>query len=215
MVSGSEDKTAVIWDLWTSASVFKMQHNSQVIRVAINRSCGNIFVLTAQSLHVYDINGQPLASVQLSTLQLAPATCMVAVSAPEWEEDAVVAATGHSNGAVTLWRLVPGLVTEHPFRYTLQLAQSLVPVTTGHSAPITALAISRTKPMNSVVAHLRRKCVAPMFDGTNVELLVGDAAGVVFRWVASAPEMLPREDLEQLVSKNRTHSTPGDPTDLR
>src|SRR5690606_18381876 len=114
--------------------------------------------------------------MELGSMQLAPATCLTVTAAPEWQEDAVVAAVGHANGMVTLWRLVPSTSVSTPtsaaggeqdepatptitFRYVLQLAQSLVPVHVNHCAPITALRISRQRSLQSQVAYLRRKGV--------------------------------------------------------
>lgn len=227
LLSASDDGTAVIWDLWNANSFARLVHFSPVLRVGINRSCGTIFTLTARSLHVYDINGHPLASIELGSMQLAPATCLAVTAAPEWQEDAVVAAVGHTNGMVTLWRLVPSSTSastpastanrkdelstpRSTFRYALQLAQSLVPVNVGHCASITALRVSRQKPVQSQVAYLRQKGLAPVYDGGQIELLVGDAAGYVFRW---SGDQLSREEVDQLV-QSRTYSVPSMSTDL-
>jgi hypothetical protein len=135
VVSGAEDRTAMIWDVFTSKLIRVIAgYNNPVISVSINKLSGNIAVLTTAKLGIYTVNGAlvSLISLQdfnvnqtvpqdstgkLSSMHVAtyssPNISMVfkmkprIVLAPPCADwqDGVVAVTGHEGGFVYLWKI--------------------------------------------------------------------------------------------------------------
>jgi WD40 repeat protein len=135
VVSGAEDRTAMIWDVFTSKLIRVIAgYNNPVISVSINKLSGNIAVLTTAKLGIYTVNGTlvSLISLQdfnvnqtvpqdstgkLSSMHVAtyssPNISMVfkmkpkIVLAPPCADwqDGVVAVTGHEGGFVYLWKI--------------------------------------------------------------------------------------------------------------
>ena len=68
-VSGSRDKSAIIWDLSRYVYIKHLpDHVGPVASVAINDLTGNIVTSAGSWLYVWDIGGRPLASVDTNTL---------------------------------------------------------------------------------------------------------------------------------------------------
>ena len=68
-MSGSRDKSAIIWDLSRYVYIKHLpDHVGPVASVAINDLTGNIVTSAGSWLYVWDIGGRPLASVDTNTL---------------------------------------------------------------------------------------------------------------------------------------------------
>ena len=106
LVSGSCDKTCIIWDL--SKLCYRTQlagHVAPVSAIAINDLTGVVASCAASWLYLWTINGEMLASVdttsQTGHLQI---NCVCMTQANDWDLDNVIM-TGGSDGVVRLWSL--------------------------------------------------------------------------------------------------------------
>lgn len=135
VVSGAEDRTAMIWDAFSSKLLRVIAgYNNPVISVSINKLSGNIAVLTTAKLGIYTVNGTLVSLISLQDFNVnqlvpqdptgklssmhaatysAPNISMVfkmkprVVLAPPCADwqDGVVAITGHEGGFVYLWKI--------------------------------------------------------------------------------------------------------------
>ncbi|KAL1508880.1 hypothetical protein ABEB36_003702 [Hypothenemus hampei] len=108
IVSGSRDSTAIIWDL--SRGVFVRQlrgHAGPVAAVAVNELTGDIATCAATWLHVWSINGCPLAAVNTCVGQadrMQQILCVAFSQAHDWDPMNVVI-TGSTDGVTRMWSL--------------------------------------------------------------------------------------------------------------
>ena len=114
IVSGSNDKCAIIWDMFTGRMVQMLSnHDGPVISVSINQLSGHVMTLTRTRLYLFTVNGVLLASTSLCSpfplfnsefTCMFPATVGIAVPTPDWREGVEVV-TGHEGGLVCLWKM--------------------------------------------------------------------------------------------------------------
>lgn len=114
VVSGSSDRSLMLWDLKTSRLIRAVNHfDNCLLSVSINNLSGHIVALTKSSLYLFNINGGLLAksflnhmvaSTGVDFVGVTPATVGVAIPTPDWLEG-VEAVTGHEGGLVCLWKL--------------------------------------------------------------------------------------------------------------
>lgn len=102
------------WDLGTLTFIRRLEHKFKdekgastghaqaASSVSINHKNGNIVTLVGPHLSVFDVNGRLLGTE--NSLGARP-TCAVATDCPEWQQDGIVAVTGHVNGEVRFWSL--------------------------------------------------------------------------------------------------------------
>ncbi|CAG9764999.1 unnamed protein product [Ceutorhynchus assimilis] len=108
IVSGSRDSTAIIWDL--SRGVFVRQlrgHAGPVAAVAVNELTGDIATCAATWLHVWTINGCPLASVNTCVGRadrMQQILCVAFSQAHDWDSLNVII-TGSTDGVTRMWSL--------------------------------------------------------------------------------------------------------------
>jgi hypothetical protein len=77
-------------------------HIQATSSVSINHKNGNIVTLVGPHLSIFDVNGRLLGTE--ASLGAKP-SCAVATDCPEWQENGIVAITGHVNGEVRFWSL--------------------------------------------------------------------------------------------------------------
>jgi hypothetical protein len=123
LVSGSKDHEVILWDyrqqcmirLLSSSSLL---HTGPLLSVSINTISGNILTLTKEQLRIYHLNGDLLSYQNFmdpsQNLTLSSASCLLAVPCGEWQDDAVVAVTGHVDGNVYLWKMSLKTFYNHP-----------------------------------------------------------------------------------------------------
>ena len=212
-VSGSADRTAMVWDCSSQPKLLHIldNHKGPVISVSINPICGNITTLTSFELRIYTVNGVLLSSVNfLDTIarqnNTTPAFKLkgrVVLSPPsgEWQEDAVVAVTGHETGHVLLWKLVATAVEEENWMNTSSyVSRELVPhvLSQTHTASICCIRLCP-----SVVTKANAFVLKP-FDGeNNYELLVGDTEGFVSRWAPSKLDHMSPAELHEAIESGK------------
>ncbi|XP_055601256.1 WD repeat and FYVE domain-containing protein 3 [Uranotaenia lowii] len=108
IVSGSKDKSAIIWDLSRYKYVRPLlNHVSVVAAVNINELTGEIATCSATWLYVWSINGDCLAKVNTSVGcadQMQQILCVTFSYKNEWDSDNVIV-TGSTDGVVRMWSL--------------------------------------------------------------------------------------------------------------
>ncbi|KAJ1066510.1 hypothetical protein K5549_007632 [Capra hircus] len=113
LVSGSQDRTCILWDLDRLTHVARLPaHRDGVSAVAISDVSGTIVSCAGAHLSLWDVNGQPLASITTAWGPEGAITCCYVVEGPAWDTSHVII-TGSRDGMV---RVGPG---------TIQLAAGL------------------------------------------------------------------------------------------
>ena len=109
-VSGSRDKTAIIWDLSRLSYIKNLPgHAGPVAAVNINELTGDIVTCAGSWLYLWDVNGNSLARVNTAppagrdkvTSQIL---CVAQSQSHEWDRQNVII-TGSSDGVVRMWSL--------------------------------------------------------------------------------------------------------------
>jgi len=118
-VSGSRDRSAIVWDLARFRYLKHLPgHTGPVAAVAINELSGDIVTCSRSWLYLWDVNGRPLARVDTATMSqpvgpLAPANkptanvpqqvlCVCCSQHNEWDRENVIM-TGSADGVVRMW----------------------------------------------------------------------------------------------------------------
>ncbi|KAI5732691.1 hypothetical protein M8J76_003102 [Diaphorina citri] len=106
IVSGSRDMTAIVWDLSRRIFVRQLRHHSAPLAaVAINDLTGDIATCAGTWLHVWSINGDPLAVVNTCVGRadrMQQILCVAFSQTREWDSANVVI-TGSTDGVVRMW----------------------------------------------------------------------------------------------------------------
>ncbi|KAB0349750.1 hypothetical protein FD754_014607 [Muntiacus muntjak] len=187
LVSGSQDCTCILWDLDHLTHVARLPaHREGVSALAISDVSGTIVSCAGAHLSLWDVNGQPLASITTAWGPEGAITCCYVVEGPAWDTSHVII-TGSRDGMVRIWKTedvkmsVPGQAAPeepwapsspsprvHRWEKNLALCRELdvsVALTGKPSkanSAVTALAVSRNQ----------------------TKLLVGDEKGRIFCWSA-------------------------------
>ncbi|CAB4066173.1 WDFY3 [Lepeophtheirus salmonis] len=108
-VSGSRDRTAIVWDLSRYAYVKHLVgHIGPIAAVAINELTGDIITTSGSWLYLWDINGRLHASVDTtsssSKMVCQQILCVTCSEYKEWDRENVII-TGSSDGVVRMWSL--------------------------------------------------------------------------------------------------------------
>ncbi|KAG1874893.1 beach-domain-containing protein [Suillus subluteus] len=103
IVSGSEDGSAIVWDLNRGSYRHSIWHGNEILSAevylsAINESTGYIATCSVSHLMLHTINARPIA--RLDTVR-APITSL-AFHEREYSHLDILA-TGHDDGSITLW----------------------------------------------------------------------------------------------------------------
>ncbi|XP_035234406.1 WD repeat and FYVE domain-containing protein 3 isoform X2 [Anguilla anguilla] len=114
VVSGSRDRTCIVWDLNKLAFVTQLRgHRAPVSALCINELTGDIVSCAGTYIHVWSINGSPLVSVNTFTGRSQQILCCCVSEMNEWDTQNVIV-TGHSDGVVRFWRMEFLQVLETP-----------------------------------------------------------------------------------------------------
>ncbi|XP_041447245.1 WD repeat and FYVE domain-containing protein 3 isoform X2 [Xenopus laevis] len=114
VVSGSRDRTCIIWDLNKLAFVTQLRgHRAPVSALCINELTGDIVSCAGTYIHVWSINGNPIVSVNTFIGRSQQILCCCVSEMNEWDTQNVIV-TGHSDGVVRFWRMEFLQVPETP-----------------------------------------------------------------------------------------------------
>uniref|UniRef100_A0A8C3TBC6 Uncharacterized protein n=1 Tax=Chelydra serpentina TaxID=8475 RepID=A0A8C3TBC6_CHESE len=100
LVSGSSDRTCIIWDLNQLTYVTRLPvHKASLSAIAINDSTGDIASCAGSYLHLWTINGQPLASISTACGLKGAIVCCCFAEVLERDTCSVII-TGGTDGIV-------------------------------------------------------------------------------------------------------------------
>ncbi|XP_078381850.1 WD repeat and FYVE domain-containing protein 3-like isoform X3 [Oculina patagonica] len=103
IVSGSEDKTCIVWDLSKLTYVRQLsQHMAPITAIAINDLTGDIATCAGTYLYVWSVNGQLIAKENTSLQNNNHIQCCAMSELSEWDEENVIL-TGSMDGVVRFW----------------------------------------------------------------------------------------------------------------
>ncbi|XP_019355019.2 WD repeat- and FYVE domain-containing protein 4 [Alligator mississippiensis] len=105
IVSGSDDKTCIIWDLNQLTYISQLPtHGASLSAVAVSDSMGDIASCAGSYLHLWTINGQPLASINTTGSLEGKIICCCFTEVMDWDTRSVII-TGGTDGIVRLWKM--------------------------------------------------------------------------------------------------------------
>ncbi|XP_032301308.1 WD repeat- and FYVE domain-containing protein 4 isoform X3 [Coturnix japonica] len=104
IVSGSDDRTCIIWDLNHLTDITQLPaHGASISSVAINNSTGDIASCAGSYLHLWTVNGQPLVSVNTTRNPKSCIACCCFAEVMDWDTRSIII-TGSTDGVVRLWK---------------------------------------------------------------------------------------------------------------
>ncbi|XP_052069301.1 WD repeat and FYVE domain-containing protein 3-like isoform X1 [Mytilus californianus] len=105
IVSGSRDRTCIIWDLSRLVYVKQLRgHAAPVAAVCINELTGDIATCAGTYLYVWSINGEEIACVNTASLRSQQILCLAMSQILEWDNRNVIL-TGSGDGVVRMWSI--------------------------------------------------------------------------------------------------------------
>uniref|UniRef100_F6T980 Uncharacterized protein n=2 Tax=Callithrix jacchus TaxID=9483 RepID=F6T980_CALJA len=186
LVSGSQDCTCILWDLDHLTHVIRLPaHREGISAITISDVSGTIVSCAGAHLSLWNVNGQPLASITTAWGPEGSITCCCLMEGPAWDTSQTII-TGSQDGMVRVWRTedVKMSVPEQPTREE-PLTQP--PSPRGHKWEKN-LALSRELDVSLALTGKPSKTssavTALAVSRNQTKLLVGDEKGRIFCWSA-------------------------------
>ncbi|KAA3679441.1 WD repeat and FYVE domain-containing protein 3 [Paragonimus westermani] len=105
VVSGSRDRTCILWDLTRLAFLRQLiGHSAPVAAVSISEANGDIVSCAGAFLHLWNCNGEAVASVDTQVGWNKQVLCVCMSTLYDWDAENVIL-TGGSDGVVRMWSL--------------------------------------------------------------------------------------------------------------
>ena len=108
-VSGATDASAIMWDLARSTSMHVLDgHEEAVVAVAIDDENGSVLTCSASRMQAWSISGERLANMHRhdsKAFKVEVRSC-AARQGSIWTSETIFV-TGHSDGRIVFWKLVP------------------------------------------------------------------------------------------------------------
>ncbi|XP_075866345.1 WD repeat- and FYVE domain-containing protein 4-like isoform X1 [Microcebus murinus] len=186
LVSGSQDSTCILWDLDHLTHVTRLPaHREGISAIAISDVSGTIVSCAGAHLSLWDVNGQPLASITTAWGPEGAITCCCMMEGLAWDTSHVVI-TGSKDGMVRIWKTedVKMSVPGHP---AAEEPSAQPPSPRGHKWGKN-LALSRELDVSVALTGKPSKTspavTALAVPRNQTKLLVGDEKGRIFCWSA-------------------------------
>lgn len=105
IVSGSRDRTCIMWDLNELCFVRQLRgHAAPVAAIHINELTGDMATCSGTYLHMWTVNGEEIANINTATGPHQQILCVTMSQTKEWDVNNVIL-TGNSDGVVRMWSL--------------------------------------------------------------------------------------------------------------
>ncbi|XP_011805748.1 PREDICTED: WD repeat- and FYVE domain-containing protein 4 [Colobus angolensis palliatus] len=186
LVSGSQDCTCILWDLDHLTHVTRLpMHREGISAVTISDVSGTIVSCAGAHLSLWNVNGQPLASITTAWGPEGAITCCCLIEGPAWDTSQIII-TGSQDGMVRVWK-TEDVKMSVPGRPAGEEPSSQPPSPRGHKWEKN-LALSRELDVSIALTGKPSKTspavTALAVSRNQTKLLVGDEKGRIFCWSA-------------------------------
>lgn len=186
LVSGSQDRTCILWDLDRLTHVSRLPaHREGISAIAISDISGTIVSCAGAHLSLWNVNGQPLASITTAWGPEGAITCCCVMEGPAWDTNHVIV-TGSQDGMVRIWK-TEDVKMSVPRQAAPEEPWALPPSPRGHrweknlalcrELDVSVALTGKPNKTNSAVTALA-------VSRNQTKLLVGDEKGRIFCWSA-------------------------------
>ncbi|XP_006897794.1 PREDICTED: WD repeat- and FYVE domain-containing protein 4-like [Elephantulus edwardii] len=184
LVSGSQDRTCILWDLDNLIHVTRLPaHRESISAIAIGDVSGTIISCAGAHLSLWTVNGQPLASITTAWGPEGAITCCCVVEGLAWDTSHIII-TGSHDGMVRIWKTedMKMSASEHT---EVEDPSAQLPNQRGHRWEKN-LALCRELDVSVTLTGKPSK-TSPAVTALSVsrnqtKLLVGDVKGRIFCW---------------------------------
>uniref|UniRef100_A0A8W4FHK6 WDFY family member 4 n=1 Tax=Sus scrofa TaxID=9823 RepID=A0A8W4FHK6_PIG len=186
LVSGSQDRTCILWDLDRLTHVSRLPaHREGISAIAISDISGTIVSCAGAHLSLWNVNGQPLASITTAWGPEGAITCCCVMEGPAWDTNHVIV-TGSQDGMVRIWK-TEDVKMSVPRQAAPEEPWALPPSPRGNCPGLAQPSLPSSLLGPGIAAPPRpaepREAIEPL--GINqTKLLVGDEKGRIFCWSA-------------------------------
>nr|XP_024109991.2 WD repeat- and FYVE domain-containing protein 4 [Pongo abelii] len=186
LVSGSQDCTCILWDLDHLTHVTRLPtHREGISAIAISDVSGTIVSCAGAHLSLWNVNGQPLASITTAWGPEGAITCCCLMEGPAWDTSQIII-TGSQDGMVRVWK-TEDVKMSVPGRPAGEEPPAQPPSPRGHKWEKN-LALSRELDVSTALTGKPSKTspavTALAVSRNQTKLLVGDERGRIFCWSA-------------------------------
>ncbi|KAM4840423.1 WD repeat- and FYVE domain-containing protein 4 isoform X1 [Urocitellus parryii] len=186
LVSGSQDATCILWDLDLLSYVARLPpHQEGISAIAISDISGTIVSCAGAHLSLWNVNGQPLASITTAWGPEGAINCCCLMEGPAWDTNHVII-TGSHDGIVRIWK-TEDVKMSVPRQTAAEETSVQPPSPRGHKWEKN-LALSRELDVSLALTGKPSKTspavTALAVSRNQTKLLVGDEKGRIFCWSA-------------------------------